>query len=328
MPDARHATFTLRVTLETVVVFVLLSVAAVWVSARVGEGWLWGVGYALVLVAQAFWFERLYIAGHEAAHKKLVPGNRFWNDALGQFLMLPILFPVSVYRKVHYFHHGFNRKDAHHSALDVFVSRRPITPLVRVYYHVLWYAGIFAGGFLLHSVASVIVFLFIPTPKARTISPAFENWTDRDRLTAWTQFLTCVAFHLLVLVVFGPRVYLAVLGYPFLAFAWLWSLLIYIFHYGTTIGLSVRHNVRALDQHWFWSWLMLNFNQHVTHHMNPSVPWFDLEQRQTSLPERYASVNQNTGSFLRAILQQLRGPTIIYRDDPNPVPHLFVRWED
>ena len=324
--DPHHARTTLWVTLETVLGFVLLSVLAVLLSAYLGTWWAW-VLYAPLLLLQALWFERLYIVGHEAAHKKLIPWNRSRNDLLGQMLMLPILFPVSVYRKVHYFHHGFNRKDHHHSALDVFVTRRTITPLVRAYYFFLWYAGIFAGGFLLHSVASVVIFLFIPTERARTISPAFENWTSKDRVIAWLQLSACIAFHALVYMLLGAKVYAFVLGYPFLAFAWLWSLLIYIFHYQTTISADVRFNVRSLDQHWFLSWVMLNFNQHTTHHGNPSLPWYRLLGSRRELPAPYAR-NQNTGSFWHAIAQQLRGPTIVHTDDPNPTPHLFVRWED
>jgi fatty acid desaturase len=326
--DAHHARVTARIALETIVGFVVLSMLAIWISARLETGWLARVGYALVLLAQALWFERLYIVGHEAAHKKLAPDNRVLNDILGQFLMLPILFPVSVYRKVHYFHHGFNRKDHDHSALDVFVSRKPITRLFRAYCHTLWFLGVFAGGFLLHSVASVVIFLFIPTATARTISPAFENWTNRDRLRAWLEFGACASFHALAFVLFGKMAYLFALGYPFLAFAWVWSLLIYIFHYRTSIGADIRYNVRSLDQHWFWSWLLLNFNQHATHHISPSLPWYRLLERRQALPERFAVINQNTGSFWRAILQQWRGPTIVYRDDPNPTPHLFARWED
>ena len=33
-------------------------------------------------------------------------------------------------------------------------------------------------------------------------------------------------------------------------------------------------------------------------------------------------------SVLRAILNQLRGPLVVYAGDNNPVPWLFVHWED
>ena len=326
MPS-RHVFLTARLLLETVSLLAVLGWLALLLSAQFAVS-PWAVAaYLPVLLGQAFALQRVYIVGHEAAHKKLAP-NRLLNDALGQIVLLPILVPVAIYRKVHYFHHGFNRKDHHHSALDVFVSPWPLTPLVRGFYFLLWYLGVFAGGYFLHSVASIVIFLFIPTAKARTISPAFHNWTARDRATAWAQFLACVAFHALVYGLLGPRAWLYGLGLPFLAFAWLWSLLVYIFHYATTIGADVRYNVRRLERHWFFSWLLLNFNEHATHHMKPTIPWYELPAGREELPAPFAAKNQNTGSFLRAILQQWRGPTVVYAKDSNPTPHLFVRWED
>jgi fatty acid desaturase len=126
----------------------------------------------------------------------------------------------------------------------------------------------------------------------------------------------------------GAQVWWAVLGLPFLVFAWLWSLLVYIFHYHTSLGGQTRFNVRRLARHWLYSWLWLNFNEHATHHMYPNIPWFDLPDRRRELPDAHHALNQNTESFWQAIVQQLRGPTVVYRRDANPAPQLFVRWED
>ena len=320
---SRHALVTARLLLETLGLFALLAVLAIRAAL---SGWAWLL-YPPVLLAQAFTLQRIYIVGHEAAHKKLVPANRWWNDTLGQVALLPILVPVVIYRKVHYFHHGFNRKDHQHSALDVFVSPWPVTPVVQGFFYLVWYLGIFAGGYFLHSVASIIIFLFIPTDQARKISPAFHNWTARDRMTAWAQFLACVGFHALTYAL-DSRLWLYALGLPFLAFAWVWSLLVYIFHYATTIGDDVRYNVRRLERHWFFSWLLMNFNEHATHHIQPTIPWYELPENRKDLPAAFAAKNQTTGSFLWAILQQVKGPTVVYAKDTNPTPHLFVRWED
>jgi fatty acid desaturase len=127
---SRHALLTTRLLLETVGLFALLAVLAMRVTS---SDWAWL--YPSLLLAQAFTLQRIYIVGHEAAHKKLVPSNRHWNDALGQIMLMPILVPVVIYRKVHYFHHGFNRKDHHHSALDVFVSPWPVTLVVRGFFY-------------------------------------------------------------------------------------------------------------------------------------------------------------------------------------------------
>lgn len=342
MPAARsHAVITARLLIETVALLVASAWAAIAIAgAATGGGpgaaaggatagdprWWWL--YPPVLLLQALLFQRLYIIGHEASHRKLVPGDPLRNDLLGQLMMLPILIPVRIYRQVHMFHHGFNRRDHHTSALDVFVSPWPLTPLARAYFTLLWYLGVFAGGYFLHSVASVIIFLFVPTRHAEKVSPAFKRWTDRDRVTAWAQLLACFAFVVGLGFVLGWDAWRFAWLYPFLAFAWVWSLLVYVFHYHTTIGEDTRFHVRALRQHGVLSWLWLNFNQHASHHMAPNVPWYQLPESRQELPEPFRVKNQNTDRYWRAILQQLAGPTIVYAKDADPTPHLFVRWED
>ncbi len=323
-----HTAVTVRLLVETVALLVASAWLAVTLGTLVASNAWWLAAYLPLLLFQALLFQRLYIIGHEASHRKLVPKRPLLNDLVGQLFLLPILIPVRVYRQVHMFHHGFNRKDHHTSALDVFVSPWPVTPLVRVYFTTLWYLGVFAGGYFLHSVASVIIFLFVPTKRAVTLSPAFKKWSGKDRLHAWLQLLACFAFvALLALVLSGPA-WRFVWLYPFLAFAWVWSLLVYIFHYHTTIGDHARYNVRALRQHPFFSWLLLNFNQHASHHMYPNIPWYELPERRQELPDVFREKNQVSESYFRTILNQLKGPTIVHREDKNPTPQLFVRWED
>ena len=185
IPAARsHAVITARLLIETVALLVASAWAAIAIAGHAAGDARWWWLYPPVLLLQALLFQRLYVIGHEASHRKLVPGDALRNDLLGQLMMLPILIPVRIYRQVHMFHHGFNRRDHHTSALDVFVSPWPLTPLVRAYFTLLWYLGVFAGGYFLHSVASVIIFLFVPTRHAEQVSPAFMRWRDRDRLLA------------------------------------------------------------------------------------------------------------------------------------------------
>lgn len=113
-----------------------------------------------------------------------------------------------------------------------------------------------------------------------------------------------------------------------LAFAWVWSLLVYVLDHDTTIGTHTRYNVRTLRQHGVLSWLLMNFNQHASHRMFPNVPWYELPERWQELPEPFHVKNQDADRYWRAILQQLAGPTIVYAEDAFPTPHLFVRWED
>lgn len=324
----RHRWITTRIVGETVLLFGGLAVIANWVGPHWGESLLWKGAYVLVLFAQALALQRIYIVAHEAAHKKIAPNNLRANDLVGQCVLLPLLVPLRVYRAIHVFHHGFNRRDVHTSALDVFVSPWRVTPLVRAACHVLWFLGVFCGGFFVHSLVSIVIFLFLPTRTAQKISPAFKHWTPRERVIAWGQFLAGALLYAAVYALFSTQGLLFTLVYPLLAFAWVWSLLVYIFHYHTTLGEKTRYNVRAIKHHWFFSWLMMNFNEHATHHMYPNIPWYELPERKQELPEAYAEKNGTDASVWRAILNQLSGPIVVYAGDHDPVPWLFVHWED
>lgn len=297
---------------ETIAVFVLLSTAAVWLQTQISNQWIKNALYFPLLAFQGLWFYRFYIVGHEASHKKLFAQSLFWNDFWGTIILLPLLTPINVYRKIHYFHHGFNRKDHHTSALDTFVIKGKYKKLKTIYSYLLWYLAVFAGGFFLHSLISVVLFLFIPPQLAQKISPAFKGWQWKDQFKAIGLFMIGLAFHFSVYFIGGREVYLYVLAYPMLMFAWWLSVLVYIFHYDTTKGDAVRFNVRSVKKIPVFSWVLMNFNEHATHHQYPNIPWYELTAKRKNLPEEYAAKNQNTWNFFKAILQQLKGPVIVY----------------
>ena len=303
--------------IETVLVFAALVAAAnfVW---HLETAWKWAL-YFPVLIAQGLWLDRIYIVGHETTHGKLFPNNRRFNELCGMLMLLPLMVPLQVYRKIHQFHHGFNRRDAHTSALDTFVSRKPVSGIRRVWYQALWYLGIFGSGYFWHSLGAIVIFLFLPTAAATRISPAFRHWRGRDRLISWGQFLLGLAFHTLFYLLGGFTFWLVSLALPMLVFAWIWSLLVYIFHYDTSIGPEVRYNVRSLPRHWFFSWLLMNFNEHATHHAFPGVPWYELPAKRIELPEKYLS-NQNVGTLWQAVRQQFKGARIVYEPEVAPRP--------
>lgn len=294
--------------LETVVVFLIISYLAFTLLQRTWRfKWIF---YIPLLVFQGFWFYRFYIVGHEAAHRKLFVKHPKLNDIIGSIILLPLMTPITIYRKIHNFHHAFNRKDNHTSALDTFTTQK-LTPLRKYYFYLVWFIGVFLGGFFIHSLVSVFLFLFIPPRIASRISPAFNDWKMKDQLTSILLFALGLGFHYLTYAVFGKQVYLSTLGYPMLAFAWILSMIVYIFHYKTTIGNQVRFNVRAIDHIPFFSWVLMNFNEHATHHQFPNISWYDLREKRKALPASFAKKNQTTHNFLKAILQQIEGPTII-----------------
>lgn len=266
---------------------------------------LWPIT-ALAIAAQGCWLHRFYTAAHEAVHGKLITGDPRLNDALGQLLLLPLITPLRVYRKIHRFHHGFNRKDAHTSALDTFVVSDPNNRLVRAGCYALWFTAVFLGGWFLHSLASVVLFLALPLGLAQRVSPAFKGWSRGDQLRSIGAFASGLALHLAIGAWLGPHGWALVLGWPFLVFAWVYSMLVYIYHYDTPLGGDVHANARSLRRNAVFSWWLLNFNEHATHHAHPTLAWY-------ALPEHRVAPRPGPTTIVGAILHQLRGPTILGR---------------
>jgi len=64
------------------------------------------------------------------------------------------------------------------------------------------------------------------------------------------------------------------------------------------------------------AWLLMNFNEHATHHADPSIPWYALPSNRHELPLEFRS-NENVRSIWSALWQQRRGPTIVERAVPE-----------
>lgn len=304
--STEHLRRTVRLLAETVFVGALLAALALAALRLLAPALAWPL-IGLIAILQGLWFDRMYTVAHEAVHGKLFPGRPLLNDLVGAALMLPIVAPFSVFRKIHGFHHGLNRRDPESAALDHFRLSPSASRAQRLRYRALWTFYAFGGGFFLHTMATILIFLLVPRNRAIAISPVFRGWPPRLRLRAWAELLAGVALHLLVAVLFGAGAWLALLGLPMLAFAWIWSMLLYIYHYRTTVGPDVRHNVRSLPRQPFFSWLLLNFNEHATHHRDPAIPWYELPARRYSLPPSHAS-NDDVDTLLAAVWRQRQGP--------------------
>jgi fatty acid desaturase len=306
-PESLHTRIAARTTLGTVAVFCILA-AALAAAAGLDNPLRWLVLAPLVL-AQGLWLDRMYIVAHEGVHRKLFPVSPILNEIAATLLLLPIMAPLTVYRKIHYFHHGSNRRDPLTAALDIFRVRGEPTPLERFYYHAVWIFYVYCGGFFLHSLVTILLFLLLPTSVLKRINPVFNGWKPRARLRSWGEMATGIGFHLAVWYGLGPTVWTFALGLPLVAFAWIWSLLLYIYHYDTTVGPEVRLNVRSLPRHRFLSWVFLNFNEHATHHYDPRIPWYMLPDKSAEVPAGFDH-NDNVNSVWEAIWQQRRGPRL------------------
>ncbi len=305
--------------LETILVFCLMGLAAYQVQVQNLPAWARWTLYPPLLLFQGLWLYRCYIVGHEAAHRKLFAGHPILNDVIGGLILLPLMVPLTIYRKIHNFHHGFNRRDAHTSALDTFVIQGKATWWKSAWYYTIWYIAVFGGGFFIHSLISVLLFLFVPPSLSRRISPAFNHWTWKDQIASILLIGGGVGLHLAIYSFAGQQVYLYTLGFPMLAFAWILSLLLYIFHYDTTRGPITRYNARSLEPVPVLSWILMNFQEHATHHQFPNIPWYELPNRRSSLPDQYAERNQQTTTFFNAIVNQFKGPEIVYEEQDQTI---------
>jgi fatty acid desaturase len=307
MDPPRHYPKTLLLLVETVGLFALLVLLAGVSSKSLPQSLAWPA-VALLSIGEGLWFDRMYTVAHEAVHRKLFPLSRL-NDFVGAALMLPLIAPFTIYRKIHGFHHGANRRDPQTAALDHFRVSASAPPWERARYKAVWLFYVFCGGFFLQTLVIILIFLVVPTKHAVKISPVFRSWPRRLRIRAWVEFGLGVGIHVGVAAAFGGAMYLAVLGLPMVVFAWVWSLLLYVYHYRTSVGPEVLHNVRSLPRQPLFSWLLLNFNEHATHHRDPNIPWYELPKRRYQLPKSHSG-NDDVHSLAAAIWQQRLGPVL------------------
>ena len=314
MRPGPHTRKSLILLAETGSVFALLMIGALAALRWLPPGLAWPAVLVLA-IGQGLWFDRLYTVAHEAVHLKLFPGHRRLNDFVGMALMVPVVAPFTVFRKIHGFHHGGNRRDRATAALDHMRLPESAGPGAAAARRGLWYFYVFAGGFFVHTLAAILIFLLVRERLAARVSPVFRGWPRRLRLLAWAQFLAGIGFHAGFAAAFGGIAWLAALGLPMLVFAWFWSMLLYVYHYRTSVGRDVRLNVRSLPRQPFFSWLLLNFNEHSTHHGDPAIPWYDLPRRRVALPPSHAS-NDDAATLLQAVLRQREGPILWTEDRP------------
>ena len=260
--------------------------------------------------AQGFWFQRIYCVGHESSHQKLFPNHTKANDIIGQLFLWLLLVPLPIFRKIHRFHHSYNRKDVKTSALDVYVIPKNATWIHRVLPYFLWYAGIALGGWFFHSLVSILLFLFLPLNTAQKVSPAFKGWKRQDQILSLLAFAFPIVLHCCFCSFWGVTLWLYIYGIPLVVFAFVYSIQLYIYHYGTTIGSQTLFHARRLTGSKIIGWWLLHLNEHDTHHQRPKIVWYKLPSSGKPLPPEFAK-NQNVDTFTQGVLQQLKGPTIV-----------------
>ena len=289
------------------------------ITIGLGALTLWGYNESLSILVwlcvflQGCWMQRIYCVGHESAHRKLFPKNPLLNNIIGQLFLWVLLVPLSIFQKIHDFHHAANRRDPKTSALDVYLVPTNPNRLQRLWPQILWFSGILCGGWFIHSLISILLFLMLPVSIAQKVSPAFRGWTLRNQIVAGLCFFAPFGIHFVAVQLMGFERWSLCYLFPFVIFAIVYSLQLYVYHYRTTIGPKTLYHARRLSGPKWISWWLLNLNEHDTHHQRPKIVWYALPDSHKPLPTEFAH-NQNVHTYFEGLRQQFNGPTLIERE--------------
>ena len=273
--------------------------------------WAWTL-LPLALLTNPFWS-----LIHEAIHDLFHP-NRNVNSFFGRFLSILFGAPFRILRMSHLVHHKLNRRPVEGTEYYDRATSSQARAAPGYFFQILM-------GLYLVEVLSPGYF-FLPRRLLLWVQKRFtrpdgvsgllmQNWLAAEALRE-IRFdgLLTVSWLMLSLVCYGSRwpVFAAVL----LARAFLISFLDNVYHYATPVDdVFYARNLRLPAA---GTKLLLNFNLHGVHHINPAIPWIDL-------PEAFdVEGGKYHGEYFTAAVSQLRGP-IALQDLPRGAPALRVR---
>ena len=246
---------------------------------------------------------------HEAIHDLLHPSRKL-NAFYGRLLAVVFGSPFRILRMSHLLHHKLNRLPIEGTEYYDRKKGSPTGAAPGYYFQILL-------GLYLVEVLSAPFFLLPRTflgwfkksfIRAGTVSALLmDNWLGRESLhEIRVDGLATVSLLTVAFICYGanwPLLLMALTGRGFLI-----SFLDNIYHYETTVGdVFYAKNLalaRPMDK------LLLNFNLHGIHHVNPAIPWIHL-------PRAFeVQSGQFYGGYFAAALRQLRGP-IALQDLPH-----------
>jgi fatty acid desaturase len=296
--------------LNVVVAAALVVVLGVilWTAGRVSLAWC-------ALVLAPLWgivMNAVYSLIHEAEHN-LLHGDARVNEAAGVLLALLFPAPFHLLRQGHLGHHLRNRSDD--EAFDLyFPDDNALWKRAQLY-------GILAGFYWVVVALSSLIALARPSwlgparvrfdrPTAallESLNPKYERLIRLEALVIVVlhgslPWLLSVPVSHYVIVLYG--------------FGLSWSGLQYVHHFGTV--RDVRRGARNLKTWPLLDALWLNHNYHLTHHLNPTVPWIHL-------PRVSRDADGARESLLRAYVRMWRGPRLTTVRVQNRYAGLVIR---
>jgi len=180
---------------------------------------------------------------------------------------------ATLHRINHWGHHIRNRTKAEQGEF-ILPGENPVYKVFLYYFATM--GGLWIGGLVFPFVSWVLPYASVKWLRGHkelnTYSAAFEQFNVRDWWRMRFEALGLAAFWALVLV-WGPWQW-TTLAMAYVAFAYHWSVLQWIYHLRTPIDVvEGAYNLR-LPAPIRLAWL--NFNCNLTHHRKPDVPWQEL----------------------------------------------------
>ena len=257
--------------------------------------WAWTV-VPLALLTNPFWS-----LIHESIHDLFHP-NRAVNAFAGRALAMLFGSPFRILRMSHLVHHKLNRLPV--EGTEYFDRQKTSKAVAAPGY----FFQILLGLYLVELISPL--FFFLPRGvlrrfKERCLRPAsvsallMQNWLGDDALRDIRRDgLLTIGGLGLSFFAYGANwpVLLAIL----VVRGFLISFLDNVYHYETPVGdIFYAKNLRLAAP---WSKLLLNFNLHGIHHINPAISWINL-------PQAFQVQNgEFQGGYFAAAWHQLRGP--------------------
>jgi fatty acid desaturase len=275
----------------------------------------WGWGWTLVplaLLSNPFWS-----LIHEAIHDLFHP-NRRVNVAFGRFFGILFGSPFRILRLSHLLHHKLNRLPIEGTEYYDRNQRSKASAAPGYYFQISF------GLYLVEVISPMLFFLprrWIRGFKDKLLRPEsvsailLQNWLGQEALREIRcDGVLTIAWLALSFICYGenwPLLMAALLARGFLI-----SFLDNVYHYETPVSdVFYAKNLRLARPA---AKLLLNFNLHGIHHVNPAIPWIHL-------PKAFdAEAGRFQGDYFTASLHQLRGP-IALQNLPHVAPAAKIR---
>jgi fatty acid desaturase len=256
---------------------VILTAIVFWLSLPASLGFIRWVLYVPVVIAIASRQHSLLILMHEGAHHRL-SRNRAWNNfAADMFCSFPVAFATDLYRQHHFQHHQFTNTAQDPDLTDL--KPREDWTWPKDHIHAI---GLFLSDFIGLSTHKMAASMMLFSPPRNLFYKRKLNLHLSDRLRAIT---------------FGASV-VAVLWANDL---WLGFFMFWLVPYFTALPPIIRmrmvaeHMVlesehelnksRSVEATLLERWVIapLNVHYHLTHHLYPSIPFYNLPEMQRIL---------------------------------------------